>query len=287
MLSLTELPDDSIEFGTTPEFTGYRYDLENAAEISYFGNPSYEIWKSDFPTNIEWPEEIDPRSWFDIHNQGRQGSCQGQALADSVEYAVYLDTGTEIQISRSFAYLGTQEFDGLLGRDSGSTLAGGTKAAARGLPLESVVPYTDNYREALSRYRSQKDSILSNPESLYKLDGAIPLRSEEDCYNFLRSRSGIIQIGIAWTVPNAWEIKSYRGGGGGGHSVNLAGILKVASWGGRGYLLKNSWGEGWGRNGWALVHPNAISSMLKTRFTVFVGRSKSIIPKPKIHTPDL
>lgn len=213
-----------------------------------------------------------------VHN------CQGQSLADTTEYAHYIATGEEVQLSRGFAYLRSQELDGnLIGRDQGSTLEGGTRAAAKGLPLEDRFPYTEGYTTLLNRYRSQKTEILSDPSQLYKLEGAVPLTTEPDCRDFLRSWSGIIHIGIMWGLPNQWEITRFQSGGG-GHAVSLAGLLKVAKWTpyGYGYLLKNSWGPSWGRNGWALVHPQAVEQMLSARWSVFIGRSKAVSPKPQV-----
>lgn len=254
-------------------------ELELAKQLSPAG--ALKAWRDSFPTDYPWPDEVDPRPWWEVHDQGNQGSCQGQSCSDDVDYCYYLEHGLTINTSRSFAYLASQEFDGLLGSDNGSTLSGGTKALRRGLPLETDFPYTDNYRSALSSYRSEKSSILADTTKLYTLDGALPLETEEDCYKFLRSRSGIIQIGITWTLPNAWEITSYRSGGGGGHAVNFCGLLRMDAWGGYGYLLRNSWGERWGRNGYGLVHPRAIKSMLSTRYTVFIGRSTTSTPHPK------
>lgn len=263
---------------------GYAWEFENQAAILSRSIPTYYQWRRDVDDLGVWkePAELDPREWFDIHNQGNQGSCQGQSLADSVDYCHYIETGIEVNTSRGFAYLASQQASGMLGSDSGSTLDGGTRAAAAGLPLESRFPYTDNYRQLLSAYRSQANDIIADASNLFRLQGEVPLATEEDCFRWLSSRSGIIQIGILWGLPDAWEITSYRSGGG-GHAVTIAGYLKVANegWNGRGYLLKNSWGDGWGRLGWGLVKPSVITSMLKARYTVFVGRSSPQTPVPK------
>lgn len=268
-------------FGSVPNFTGYRYDIENVQQIYAVGYGDYQKWRTNFEDDYKWepPAEIDPRGWTKTDDQKSMGSCQGNSLANCCEHIHAIETGEVLQLSRAFAYLASQEFDNING-DSGSTLSGGTRAIARGIPTEAVFPYTDNYSDVRRRYSSQKQSILSNADSLYRLDGAVPLTSEEDCYRFLSSRSGIIQIGIMWGLANQWEHTSYRAGGG-GHAVNIAGYLRVDSWGGYGYLLHNSWGDDWGRDGWALIHPNAVKQMLAHRWNVFVGRSTAKTPKPK------
>lgn len=263
-----------------PVFTGYAWTLEKHAEIISYGLPTYHAFRESFK-EYPWepPRELDPRPWFDIHNQGNQGSCQGQSLADGGEWLHVIAEGTEIQLSRGFAYLASQEFDGIRG-DSGSTLSGGTKAAARGLPLESAFEYTDDYGALNSRYRSQRDTLLAG--DVYKFPGAAPLGSAEDCYRWLSGWLGTIQIGIAWGLPDQWEITSYSPGRG-GHAVLIAGYVHMPGWGDieKGFLLKNSWSTRWGRNGWALVHPRAIDQMCSYRSNVFVARSDMQAPRPR------
>jgi hypothetical protein len=260
--------------------SGYRIDLENRGLIKKQGRAAYKAWRRNLK-DYDWepPKQIDPREWLDTDNQGNIGSCQGNSLANAGEQCAVISDGKEIQLSRAFAYLASQEYDGING-DSGSTLSGGTKAAQRGLPLESRFPYDSSYSAMSSRYRREKSDILAGP--LYRLHGALPLESYEDCLAFLSSWSGVIQIGIMWTLPNAWEITSYRGGGGGGHAVNFAGYLPVQKWGDQpGLLLHNSWGEGWGRDGWAIVKPSAVTQMLRAQWSVFVGRSDMKVPIPR------
>ncbi len=260
-----------------PFFTGYRIDLEPREIARQEMLAATNLWHATaMSTQWEKPKEIDPRGWFDIHNQGAQGSCQGQSLADALEYVHVMAHGEEIQISRSFAYLASQEFDGLLGRDAGSTLQGGSKAAERGLPLESLFPYDVNYRSALNKYRSAKNDILNGP--LFKLRGRVNLESYDACFNWLASWSGVIQIGIDWSVRlrNGWEIHEYRPGGGGGHAILLCGYLPI---GGENWiLLKNSHSTQWGKDGWAVVKPSAIDQMCRARWSSIVGRSDMVAP---------
>lgn len=271
----------TFENGTDLQtFTGYRPDLENIGSLLQGGMQRYYEFKDSFKY-YEWdpPKELDPRPWFDIHDQGQQGSCQGQSLADAGEFIEIIRVGNEIQLSRSFAYLSSQEFDGLLGRDNGSTLSGGTKAAARGIPLEENFPYTDSYGTAIANYRQKKESILAG--KLYKFPNATPLGSAEDCFRWLSSWAGPIQIGIGWSIGNQWEVDSYRSGGG-GHAVNLVGYLERQGWEFNiGFLLKNSWGTRWGTDGWCLVRPRAIDQMIASRMNVFVGRSDLVSAYPR------
>lgn len=253
----------------------YRWDLERPEEA--VTREAQELLASA-PAG-DPPAELDPRAWFDLHNQGSVGSCQGQSLADAVEFAHLMQTGEEVQISRAFAYLRSQEHDGLLGRDAGSTLSGGTTAAREGIPPERAFPYVASYRSILSTYRSARDSL---PKT-YRCKQAARINSYDEVLEFLQRGLGCVHIGIRWSLPNQWEITRYPGARGGGHAVNLVGYLRVDSWPSPGILLKNSWGSGWGRNGYALLHPTAVDQMAKAQWNVFVGRFEAeSTPAPNV-----
>jgi C1A family cysteine protease len=263
---------------------GWNVEHENTREILARSLPAYHAWKVNLE-RYEWeaPRELDPRENLTMHNQGSIGSCQGNALADAVEALHYLDKGERVELSRAWCYCGSQEYDGLLGRDSGSTLNGGGKLVhQRGVPLETVFPYQANYSAISSFYRANKASILaSGEENLFFSDGEVPLANYEEVYQFLASQSGVVQIGIPWGVPDTWEVKSIRSSGG-GHSVNLVGYLLVPSWPRPGILLKNSWGTNWGRGGYCLLHQDAVEQICRSRGNDVIGRSKGRTPKPKV-----
>lgn len=265
--------------------TGYAMHLEDYQGIEETSSVAKSYWKESFK-EFEWEpsEEIDPREWFDIEDQSRSNSCVGNALADCGEYVNLMAEGKEVQLSRYFAYLASQEAGNMLGSDSGAYLQASTKAAARGLPLESRFPFNTDYKSQLRKYRAERDAILS--EGVYKFPSAITIRNSEELYRFLSGWTGAVHIGIGWSLANTWEHKTYRRGGG-GHSVLIAGYLKVSSWPmGIGFLLKNSWNTSWGRNGWGLVHPNAIDQMFASSGNVAIGRSDMVYPTPRVERID-
>ena len=258
---------------------GYAIKEEPREEIYSRTAIAYAHWRDTFD-EYDWepPAEVDPRPWFQMENQRNIGACQGFSLSCCVEMCHVIQHGEPIQLSPGFAYLDSQKQGNMIGRDSGSTLDGGTKCARKGLPLEDNFPYVANYRTLYDRYRQSRS--IARP---YSLEGELPLATWEDAYRFLSSWQGCIQIGIAWTLGSQWEVKSYRYGRGGGHAVNFVGYLKVRSWpGGIGFLLKNSWGSGWGRDGYALVHPHAYDQMFKHSWNIAIGRSDMPKPVPRI-----
>ena len=262
-----------------PEFSGYRYDLENYSALWTQGLPMYAAWReyaAAYP--VPAPTEFDPRSWFEILDQNGLGACQGFALRDAVAFCHYLMSGELPNLSPGWCYIASQDADGFAGRDTGSTLEAGTKVARQGIPLWDEFPYSHSYADQYRQYRTKKTSILADPSKLYAIDGGFPFSNEEDCKKFLDTRSGVIQIGIPWSLPsNKWEIMSYPGASGGGHSVTIPGFLRVQAWEpwGYGYLLKNSWNKSWGRDGWALLHPRVVKGMLSARWSSFIGRTNA------------
>lgn len=268
------------EFGGAVGY--WRHDLEDEKAILKRSMQTYSAWRDavlayDHPR----PAEVDPREWFDIESQGNLGSCAGNAVASCAEYCYMLRYGPEIQLSRMWAYLTAQQQDNING-DSGSTLDGCGKATKSiGICLESSFPYPTSYSKGLAFYKQNK-ATLEQEAANYKLNAEVPITTWGDCVDFIAT-TGPVQTGIMWgsSMDVGWEIKNYSPGSG-GHSTVFCGYLKVNGWpDGIGLLMKNSWGTGWGREGWALVHRNAFEQMLRGQWNLFVGRSDSASPEPK------
>lgn len=228
------------------------------------------------------PEEIDPRKWHRIENQGSMGSCQGHALSSVCEMAYYIATKKVTQFSPIWCYLLSQKIDGLLGSDRGSTIDGGRRCAQQyGLcPLE-IFPYPNPVRYSTKIPEAAWDAATPN-----KIRSHSVMESYDDIFNYLASGQGGVEIGISWgngTRPNSDGVMESYKAGGGGHAVSFLGYSTRKDSQGRNYLwLANSWGvQNWGKQGWAEVSPHAIEQMFSHRYTVMIGLSDLSTPAPR------
>lgn len=257
------------------EFTGYPIELEQRAELEQTATDFRGLVRGLYSA----PEEIDPRPWHKIENQSSMGSCQGHALASVCEMAYHIATGEVTQFSNMFAYLATQKIDGLLGRDSGSTINGGRKCAQQyGMcPLE-VFPYPNPVR-----YSSRIPDAAWDAAKPFRIRSHAFCRNYSDVYEYLASGQGGVEIGISWGLrPDSNGIVQRFQTGGGGHAVAFLGYSKRKDSTGRNYLwLANSWSRSWGNNGWAEVAPKVVDDMGRHRYTVMIGMSDLTTPKPR------
>lgn len=237
------------------------------------------------------PVRVDPRTsplhklgWMVAPNQFSIGSCQGNALTHNMEYCYAQKTGKVLQFSRMYAYIASQIKSNIKG-DRGSTLTGGTEVALEGIPTEDAAPYTERYpgweyitpamKEAAKGNCLETHTVISSVDALKQYTG---------------SMIGIVQIGIPWNDSMRPDsngcIRSFSGGGG-GHSVVYAGYVPDSDVGAKSsagywFLMLNSWGKQWGKDGWAYVDPRSVEAQMRHSWSVFIGRSDLTTPGPRV-----
>lgn len=213
---------------------------------------------------FERPESVGVE-WHKDENQGQLGSCQGNDLSSCVERTEFVKNGGKVQLSRIYAYLRTQQLDGLLGSDRGSTISGGGKVALEGLPLESLTGYPKSYPGSAERTR-----ILGVTPRDYKATSLWKVPEDpEEARNWIGG-GGAISIGILWPgIPSDRIIKKYSGGSG-GHAVAVLGYDAT-------YLVAvNSWGDGPFK-----ITNDAWRGMWRHQWTAMVGIAGDAEPTPK------
>lgn len=195
-----------------------------------------------------------PMVLFDPLNQGNQGACQGHALAMMFTICYFLLTGRVEMFSRAAAYYWSQQEDGIRG-DRGSTLSGGRKVAAKGLPLESEWRYP-------SRYDPREPAGIQNRRR-FKLVASKPTQDIEQIREALDL--GLpVQDGIIWDASVSRTLSTdYRGSGGGGHSTTLW-TKKDDD-----YRRINSWGM-WDGDGCNENTPRSLKQQVEHRYSSHV-----------------
>jgi C1A family cysteine protease len=266
--------DISKTWGYVEDFTGYPIELEDRAELAATATDFAPAVKGLYSA----PEEIDPREWHVIENQSSMGSCQGHALSSVCEMAYRIATGEVTQFSEMFGYIATQKIDGIQG-DRGSTINGGRKCAEQyGMCPVEVFPYPNP-----ARYSNRIPDEAWAAAEPFKIRSHAFCRDYSDVYEYLASGQGGVEIGISWGLqPNREGVVEHFRTGSGGHAVSFLGYSKRKDNNGRNYLwLANSWGNNWGKGGWAEVAPKVVDDMGQHRYTVMIGMSDLTVPKPR------
>lgn len=200
------------------------------------------------------PARVDLRddTWWPILDQGSTGSCVGQATAGSIlrwhfVKASRLDNGTPLSVR--YIWMAAKETDALTSTATtfidgdGTTLKAALDVARKfGVVPDDMLPFMGNglYAGDVKTFYA----IAANRKiaSYYRLQ-------PEDWKRWLAEVGPIL---VRLDVDGTWDnvgkngiLTKYVGNGRGGHAVSLVGYTATH------FIVRNSWGTGWGDNGFA------------------------------------
>ena len=223
-----------------------------------------------------------------VEDQGTLNACTANSTVSACELILQANTQF-VHLSRRFNYYESREADGLLGADGGAYLRTAIDAAYQvGLPTEATWPYTiaeynvvpssDAMTEAATRKITRYEIINDNISGLvtgdlYKITSAL-------CEGYP------VVIGFSLTdafynISGDFVYQSqhpYRGSTQGaailplGHAVVIVGYINDYN----AFIIENSWGSGWGYNGYALL-PYAVISDIQEAW-VIKGFQGMVVP---------
>ena len=216
-------------------------------------------------TNTAQSNIVDLRQYCSsIEDQGKLGSCTGNAIAGAIELLHKRQSRT-IDISRLFIYYYERKFIGTVNYDSGAYIRDGIKACyTYGAPTENLWPYNiSKFRmqphktaivDALKRKVTSYQRATDFNQVMDSITSGYPVTIGFNVYSSFDSPA-VAKTGIM-PYPNVNKERFL-----GGHAVLLVGYNKDNNT----FIARNSWGTRWGDKGYFYMPFQVIQNINMSR----------------------
>ena len=224
-------------------------------------------WIPDLPDQRDYlptlkgigvPPSVDLRPHlYDCWDQGNFGSCTGNAVGACIMFDVIKrKERLPLKPSRLMLYYWGRELEGTTGFDGGAMIRDVVKGAnANGVCRECFWDYTQSNllthptKKAMAAVKEHALTYVrldTSPRSLVVMKEVLaegyPFVYGFTVYESFESNAVAVTGKVPMPGPNEAVL--------GGHAVTAMGYVDDPSWVGGGYfIVRNSWGTGWGQNG--------------------------------------
>lgn len=217
---------------------------------------------------IRLPQKTDLRGYCSIiEDQGDLGSCTANALAGNLEFLDNKVDDLYKDVSRLFIYYNERVLEGTVDFDSGASLRDGIKTLRKtGYCWESTWPYRIDlftrkpsprcYTQARSHCIQSYHRIASLSEMLTCLAEGYPFVFGFAVYESFESQR-VARTGV---VPMPRKDERMIGG----HAVTAVGYDQKK----KRFLVRNSWGEKWGQNGYFTMPYKYLETLAQDFWTI-------------------
>ncbi len=207
------------------------------------------------------PGPVDLSNFCVAMDQGDLGSCVGNGTCESLEIleniAHQATAGYQVTLlSRMFVWAMARTQEGTLGSDAGVYVRTAFNVLATlGVCTEITWPYQDSLMTVSPSMLAQREALGHTIQTAYRID-SLGQDRVTDIITALNAQHPVV---FGTNVTNAFEGLSGNGPVDvPGATDTIAGghCMVVVGWDGTNFLIKNSWGTGWGQNGFCLFTPN-------------------------------
>ncbi|HVP20382.1 MAG TPA: C1 family peptidase [Anaerolineaceae bacterium] len=222
------------------------------------------------PAAAPLPPAVDLRKQCSpVRDQGQLGSCTGFAIAVGLREFLQIKLGaTLVPMAPMFVYYEERLMEHDVNQDAGAQPRDGLKVLAKiGCAPEADDPYN------IAAFTNKPSAKAVADAAQYKIAAYHRLKNLNDIQTCLAGGTGVV---LGFKVYESFESNAVAQTGKmpmpasgesvvGGHAVFACGYQTDSGTAGGGYLIvKNSWGTGWGDNGYfympfAYVTPSLVS----------------------------
>lgn len=244
---------DRIAFLMAMQRYGYRRDVVTAGVPFEEGNAA----------SLFTPKENgdpDLRRFCTPSNQWSLSSCAGNATADAVEILDAVAGKSRVELSRLFVYANARILHQELHRDEGTYISTCFEVLSRfGVCAEDTWPYEESKVFVSPSLKAMREATGHKIKSYYRIRATGKERVNQ-CIAALQAYCPVV-----FGTLVSKNLGSHRGEGilniptgsdvGGGHAMILVGHDSAR----KAFILKNSWGDRWGMNGFAYISEDYIA----------------------------
>ena len=217
---------------------------------------------------VKIPQRVDLRRFCSIvENQGQLGSCTANALAGNLEFLDNQSDQDYTDVSRLFVYYNERMVRGTVDYDSGAMLRDGIKVLAKfGACSEKIWPYdiekftkkpmASCYKQALEHQIVSYHRLQTINDMLVCLSEGFPFVFGFTVYESFESP----QVAKTGLVPMPDKSEKVLGG----HAVMAVGFDKKQKC----FIIRNSWGEQWGKQGYCLMPFAYLENLARDFWTI-------------------
>jgi C1A family cysteine protease len=214
------------------------------------------------------PASVDLRvAWWTINDQEDTGSCVGWATADGVVRYQMVKANRlskTVLLSPRFVWMGSKETDEFVNRPTTFVELAGTslKTAMDVVRKYGTVPMASVPFHINTKMYTGDENALYALASTRKIASYFNLHRDLNQWKNWLATNGPILVGLS--VDHTWDNATATGGNidtflpntvRGGHAVAVVGYTTTGR-----FIVRNSWGTGWGDHGFGYVTPAYIAA---------------------------
>jgi C1A family cysteine protease len=205
------------------------------------------------------PGDVDLSQYCVAMDQYQLSSCCGNATCEGLEILENIATGNATLLSRLFTYAMARTIEGTLNVDNGTHVRTCFDTLSlMGVCTEDIWPYVMTQVNVSPSIIAQQQAVGHKITGYYRITSTGSQRLT-DVKTALANKHPVVigtQIGQAFehiAPQSLGPLPPPTSGSTGGHALVIVGNI------GTNFLIKNSWGTGWGQNGLCLFTEDYIT----------------------------